>query len=141
MIFLEILIGGLIAAAVLNYFHVQKEDVLRGFVALALMVAALIYVGFAAVGFWTSSVNINWFLLEILGVGIYFLFAFLGVKKSMWFLVIGWFAHVFWDVGLHLGENRAFVPNFYPPVCIGFDLVFAGYIFWRWKSRLVESRK
>lgn len=133
MLFLEIIIGGLIAAAFLYLFHFGKEDVLKGILALALVVAALIYVGFAVFGVWTKSANFSWLLLEILGVGIYFLFAFSGVKKSMWFLAIGWTAHVLWDTALHFGENAAFVPDFYPPVCIGFDLAVAAYIFWRFQ--------
>lgn len=141
LFFAEILIGGFIALATLYLFHFGKEDVLKGFSAIALVVAALIYVGFAAVGLWTNSANLNWLLLEILGVGIYFLFAILGVKQSVWFLVIGWAAHVFWDVALHSGENAAFVPKFYPPFCIGFDLIFAAYIFWRWRFRLLDSKK
>ncbi len=136
MILLEIIIGAVVAGVILNYFHVQKEDVLKGFVVLALVITALIYVGFAVVGLWTNSADLNWFLLEILGVGIYFLFAFLGVKKSMWFLAIGWIAHVFWDVALHSGETATFVPKFYPPFCVGFDLVMGIYILWRFQGRL-----
>lgn len=133
MLFLEIFIGGLIALAFLYLFHFGKEEVLKGVLATALVIAALIYVGFASIGLWTNSANFNWLLLEIFGVGIYFLFAFLGVKKSMWFLAIGWAAHVLWDKVVHFGENAAFVPDFYPPVCIGFDLAVAAYIFWRFR--------
>ena len=57
------------------------------------------------------------------------------VGAILLFLAIGWAAHVLWDVGWHFGESVAFVPSFYPPVCIGFDLVVAIYIFWRFYDR------
>lgn len=138
MLILEIIIGVLIALAFLFLFHFGKEDVLKGILAVALVITALIYVGFAIFGILTNSANLNWLWLEIFGVGIYFLPAFLGVRKSMWFLAIGWAAHVLWDTILHFGENVTFVPDFYPPVCIGFDLVIAAYICWRF--RLLERK-
>ena len=138
MLFLEIIIGVLLALAFIYLFHFGKEEVLKGIFAISLVIAALIYVGFAVFGLLTNSASYNWLLLEIAGLSIYFLFAFLGVKKSMWFLAVGWAAHVFWDTALHFGENVIFVPQFYPPVCIGFDLAVAAYILWRF--RLLERK-
>lgn len=135
MLFIEIIIGGLVVLAFLYAFHFGKESELKGVLAIGLVAAALIYVGFALFGLWAKTANFNWLLLEFIGVVVYFLFAFLGVKKSMYFLAIGWAAHVLWDVGWHFGDSAAFVPNFYPSVCIGFDLVIAIYIFWRFYGR------
>ncbi len=135
MLFIEVIIGGLIASAILYSFHFGKEDVLKGVFAIGLVVASLIYVGFALFGLMKNLADLNWILIEVLGVGIYFCFAFLGVRKSVWFLAIGWASHVLWDVGLHYGESVAFVPNFYPSVCIGFDIVFAVYIVYRFYNR------
>jgi hypothetical protein len=78
---------------------------------------------------------LNWFLIELTGVVIYFCFAFWGVRISIWFLVIGWLSHVLWDVALHYGEGVAFVPDFYPNACIGFDIVFGVYIAYRFYFR------
>jgi hypothetical protein len=94
----------------------------RAPVALGLVVAALIYVGFAVVG----KASAFWILLELGGVFFYSGLAWLGYKKSSWWLAIGWTFHVLWDVALHqFASGSGFTPAWYPPVCIGFDLVVA----------------
>jgi hypothetical protein len=128
MFFLEIIIGGLMAGAILYPLRNRDEDQFRKFFAGSLLIAALIYVAFAGFGISSGSSTTNWLIVELAGVLIYLFFAYAGVKVSVWFLVIGWAAHILWDVVLHGGANTPFVPGFYPPVCIGFDLVFALYI-------------
>jgi hypothetical protein len=94
----------------------------RAPVALGLVVAALIYVGFAVVG----KASAFWILLELGGVFFYGGLAWLGFKKSSWWLAVGWAFHVAWDVVLHqFASGSGFTPAWYPPVCIGFDLVVA----------------
>ena len=93
--------------------------------AIGLVVAAIIYVGF---GLFSDSVG--WKITELIGVPIYALFAWLGLKKSGWFLAAGWALHVFWDAGLH-GISTPFVPPWYIATCLGFDLLVAGYIGFR----------
>lgn len=90
--------------------------------AIGLVVAALVYVGF---GFFSDSTG--WKITELIGVPVYALFAWLGVKKSGWFLAVGWAVHVFWDAGLH-GTSTPFVPSWYIGLCLGFDLLVAGYV-------------
>lgn len=90
--------------------------------ATGLVVAALVYVGF---GFFSDS--IGWKIIELTGMPVYALFAWLGLKKSGWFLALGWALHVFWDVSLH-GTSTPFVPSWYIGLCLGFDLSVAGYV-------------
>ena len=66
-------------------------------------------------------------LIELSGVPIYAVFAWLGLKKSGWVLAVGWALHPLWDAGLH-DYATPFVPHFYIGGCIGFDLLVAGYI-------------
>lgn len=75
--------------------------------------------------------DFKWLLIELGGVLIYGIFAYLGVKITPWFLAIGWATHVIWDVALHWSEGIEFVPAFYPTACIGFDLIFAAFIVYR----------
>lgn len=89
---------------------------------IGLVVVALVYVGF---GLFSGS--ITWILIELLGVPIYAVFAWLGLRKSAWFLAVGWALHVVWDAGLH-GYATPFVPHWYIGGCLGFDLLVAGYI-------------
>ena len=90
--------------------------------AIGLVVAALVYVG---LGFFSDS--IEWKIIEVIGVPVYALFAWLGLKKSGWFLALGWALHVFWDASLH-GTSTPFVPTWYIQLCLGFDLLVAGYL-------------
>ena len=98
------------------------------FYAVGLIVAALIYVGF---GMFAGSTR--WLLVELGGVVLYTLFAVLGIKRSGWFLSLGWALHVLWDLALH-DASTEFVPRWYQLLCLGFDLWLAGYIGFReWK--------
>jgi len=99
-----------------------------------LVIAALIYVVFAIVG-----KDMEWMGIEVLGVVLYGAFAWLAAKKSIFFLSLGWGLHVFWDLLLHSGGHPAFVPSWYPGVCLGFDLVIAGYFLWYFLDRRKEK--
>lgn len=127
---MEIIIGGFLAIGFVliarrrGSFAKEKRAFAAG-----LLIAALVYVGF---GFFSNS--IGWIITETLGVPIYAVFAWLGLKKSGWFLAIGWAFHVAWDALLH-DYSTAFVPHWYINVCIGFDLLLAGYVgFWEIKK-------
>lgn len=97
---------------------------------VGLIVAALLYVGFSLAG--ASS---QWFMIELIGLVVFSLIAVLGLRVSLWFLTIGWVLHVSWDVLLHLMKEQPFVPNWYPVVCISFDLIVAGYIATKLRKR------
>lgn len=93
--------------------------------ALGLVVAAVIYIGFAL----ANGAPVRSLLLESLGVLPFGFLAWLGLRRSQLWLALGWAAHVAWDLGLHAGNGApAFVPSWYPVVCASFDLLVAGYI-------------
>ena len=92
--------------------------------AIGLVVAALIYVGFAL-----FSDSLRWILIELAGVAMCAIFVWLGLRKSGWFLAVGWALHPLWDAGLHYSTQV--VPHWYIGACIGFDLLVAGYIAFR----------
>ncbi len=93
--------------------------------ATGLLLAALIYVGFAVFGGAESS----WIGVELSGVLFYGFFAWLGLKQSIYWLSAGWGLHLLWDVGLHqFTTGSVYTPSWYPPVCIGFDLAVAALI-------------
>jgi amino acid transporter len=90
---------------------------------IGLIIAALFYVAFSVTGATTQ-----WFMLELIGLVVFTIFAVLGLRVSLWFLALGWASHVSWDVLLHLIREQPFVPNWYPVACISFDLMVAGSI-------------
>jgi len=67
-------------------------------------------------------------LIELSGVALFGVLAFFGVRRSAYFLALGWAAHVAWDLLLHPVHVSSYVPWWYPVACIGFDLVVAGAI-------------
>ncbi len=87
--------------------------------ALFLVVVALIYVGFA---FFNGAAP-EWIGIEFAGLAAYSLIAFIGAQK--WPLLVGpgWLAHALWDQMLHAGGHPGFVPAWYVPLCLGFDVV------------------
>jgi hypothetical protein len=124
--FIEIIIGVIFAIGFI--FYAKRAKSYRGekiSYAIGLGIAAVIYVVF---GFFSSSTD--WILTEFIGLLIYLPFAILGVRFSGWFLGFGWLLHIVWDLVLH-NQPLSFVPDFYPSVCLGFDVLIAGYIFYR----------
>jgi hypothetical protein len=91
--------------------------------AIALIIAALIYVGFTARG-----ATLGWLVLELAGLMVFTLLALLGLKISALILAFAWALHAAWDVLLHKLLNVAFVPDWYPLTCLSFDLLLAAYL-------------
>ena len=85
----------------------------------ALIVAALVYVGFSAIG------EPSRLPLEALGLALFGVVAAVGARRWPLLVGIGWAAHVAWDLALHPPGVADGVPWWYPPLCVGFDLVVA----------------
>ena len=114
------IIFGIIAAAILVVWT-RKKDI--SFWRFALVIGALIYVGFALVG-----QQWDWLPIEFGGVLLYSFFVFLSFRFSILFLALGWALHVVWDLALHFDGHPGYVPDWYPGACLGFDLLIAGYL-------------
>lgn len=103
--------------------------------ALGLVLAALVYLGFAV----ARSADARWLGIESLGVLLYGSAAWVGFTHSRAVLALGWAAHVLWDVLLHLdGTGSSYTPSFYPWLCIGFDVVLAGAV---WRTYRLDRRR
>ncbi|WP_415883904.1 DUF6010 family protein [Neptuniibacter sp. QD34_54] len=93
---------------------------------VALVIAALIYIGFAVL----YGASTTWLFIETVGVLIYGSSYLLAKHFGLHFLALGWLLHPVWDVGLHLvGAGGHFAPEWYAVMCISFDLVVAVYLF------------
>lgn len=103
-----------------------------------LVVAALIYIGFAL-----YEGDYQWLSVEFMGVIFYGLFAWMALNYSLLWLALGWGLHPIWDAILHwLGPGAHIVPSWYAIACLSFDLVVAAYIVYRVSSskrKLLES--
>lgn len=127
----SIIIGIVIAIICVFLVHKIFPNKDHAFWRVGLVIAALIYVVFALIG-----QNTNYLPIEVGGVLLYGLFAFLSKKHSLYWLAVGWFLHIGWDVFLHIGSSTSFVPLGYAESCLGFDIIIAAYICW-----LVPRRK
>lgn len=89
--------------------------------AVGLVVAALVYVGFAVAGG-------QWDALPVDTSGLLFFAALAGLGvRSPRLLSLGWGLHAVWDYALHRPGLQDAVPDAYSGICLGFDLAVALY--------------
>jgi hypothetical protein len=121
---------GLLAGLVLSLLLVRVAGrrgprAARRVYALGLLVAALVYLGLALGG----RASGRWLAAEAAGLVVFGLAALVGLRRWPAVLAAGWAAHVGWDVPLHLdGAGAVYTPDWYPWLCVSFDLVLAGAV-------------
>jgi hypothetical protein len=120
---LPILVGALLGGLFTLVAHRRGDAGERRLLSVALVVAALIYLGFAL-----AAASGRWLAYEAAGLALFAGVAWLGLRVGPWWLVLGWILHVGWDVGLHLDRSQPIVGAWYPLLCVGFDLVVAGFL-------------
>ena len=118
-----ILLGAALAAAYVALAEWIGGKLRAPLYGVGLVVVGLIYVGLAAV----AGAG-DWINTEIGGALIFGALAVGGTRRSPLLLALGWALHVGWDVLLHVGPGTEFVPLWYVPVCVGFDLVAHGHM-------------
>ena len=90
--------------------------------AAGLFIAALIYLPLVAI---RADASAGW--LEATGLFAFGVLALAGARLTAWLLVAGWSMHVGWDLLLHPVGDGGYVPGWYPALCVGFDILVAGY--------------
>lgn len=118
-----VLLGAVLGGLFALFAHSRTSPGEARLLALGLVAAALIYVGFAL-----RAADGRWLAREAIGVALFTGLAWLGLRVSLWWLALGWMAHVGWDIGLHLDRTQPLVGAWYPLSCLGFDLVVAGFL-------------
>jgi len=128
--FLWLCLGVVLAMPLLVLAERVKLNIMTHLMGLSLVIAAIIYIGFALV--WGDTL---WLLIEFFGVGAYGVFYLLAVRFSAIWISVGWLAHPMWDVVLHLnGPGSHVAPEWYAVACLSFDIVVAAYIFRRLRN-------
>lgn len=128
--------AGAVAFAVLVRRFARRDPSRR--YAMALLVAALLYLAFAAAGGSARGV-----LVELGGVAAFGGVAAIGlVRRTPPLIALGWALHPLWDVALHTaGEGLGYTPHGYVPACIGFDLLLALLIVLGWAGAPTQARR
>jgi hypothetical protein len=134
MIMLVGLVAGLaLALGLVRFAGRQGPRRARCLYAVGLVVAALIYLGFAAAGRASAALLAT----EALGVAVYGTAAVLGFRRWPSVLALGWATHVMWDTPLHVeGAAAVYTPDWYPWLCVSFDLVLAGAVWVQRREQL-----
>ena len=119
-------LGAVAALIPLLWLRRKSPGSQQRFWALGLLVAALIYVGFAVLGIGAGTVGDPPHVLgfEGLGVMVYGALGALGMRHPK-ALAFGWALHVVWDLG---HRHADWVPEWYVAACLAFDVVVAGYV-------------
>lgn len=137
MITLIALVVGVVLAFPFVLWTRAQPDGGRRFYAIGLGVTALIYLAFAMFG-GGGGRSLG---LEAGGVLLYGGAAWLGFRKSIALLALGWAMHPVWDVALHLtGAGAAYTPDWYPWGCVSFDLFVAGAVLAAGAPRRADRR-
>jgi hypothetical protein len=118
----QILLGAVAAVPLILFARSRRAE--RVVYALGLLVAALIYVGFAL----AAAAGTGALLKELVGVAVFGAVAWVGRRRAVLWLAAGWAAHVGWDLLLHPLTAAGYAPAWYVRACIGFDLVVAAWI-------------
>ena len=122
---MEIFIGIVLALAVSAFGTLVGFDRDRVFYPTILIVIALLYALFAAIGgsFQAALVESPFILIFVLA-------SVLGFKFSLWLVVGGLAAHGVFDfIHRHLVTNPG-VPKWWPMFCLTYDLTAAAYLAW-----------
>lgn len=126
---LWLLLGVALALPYIAVGRRQQGRPARAWWAGGLVVASLVYVGFASAG----GAALAQLAIEVGGVAVYGLFATLGLRGYRGWVAAGWLLHPLWDLGV--GHGGA-APEWYLWTCLAFD---AAVGLWLWSQELRQS--
>lgn len=120
---LDLIIGGVAAIICIGFIQFLFPNKVMSVWRTGIVIAAIIYVGFVIQkGAW------DFLYMELIGVGIYSILAWLSLKYNNYWLALAWALHIGWDMLLHDSVSTSYVPVWYPVSCIGFDIIIACYV-------------
>lgn len=83
-------------------------------------------IGFLYVGFtWTDLPSL---IINCLQAIFFLFFAYYGIKKSLYFLIAGYFLHGIWDVLYGVFSNLKLIPPHYDLFCLSIDFTIGVYL-------------
>jgi hypothetical protein len=91
------------------------------FHSVSLAVIGAIYMGFAF-----SDGRLSIMILELTAATVFIVLALLGLWWAPACLAVGLILHAIWDLAHRPSAVTTKLPNWYPPFCAAYDLVFAG---------------
>ena len=117
------------------FARVTRFDRDRAFYPTVLVVVALYYILFAAIGESAHALR-----LESIQLAIFAGIAVVGFRSSLWWVVAGLAGHGAFDLAHdHLVANPG-VPVWWPGFCMAADVVLAAFLAWLLDRRVVPAR-
>src|SRR2546425_9470219 len=114
------LVLGLSVAAGAALIGFDRE---RAFYPTVLIVIASYYILFAVMGASTRTLAV-----EIIAAGLFFLAAIIGFKTTAWLVVAAIVGHGVFDFVHHWLIENPGVPQWWPGVCLAFDVSFGAFL-------------
>ena len=130
---MHLFIGIALAGAVAAFARWGGLDRDRSFYPTVMMVIALIYVLFAAIGGSPTALVVE----MLIGAG-FIALAFAGFRRSLWLVVVALAGHGVFDYFHPHAIHNPAVPLWWPDFCMAYDIaaaVFLGWRLWREDSR------
>lgn len=98
---------------------------------LILMGIGFLYIGYT----WT---DINTAIMSFIQAMFFMGLAYLGIRRSFWYLVAGYFLHGSWDLLYPWIANPALLPPDYDYFCLTYDFIVGFYLIVYFKSKKVD---
>jgi hypothetical protein len=123
------LVSSLITILIFTFLKRIDKNTIYG---LILMAIGFLYIGYT----WT---DIETAILSFLQAMFFMGLAYLGIKKSYWFLVAGYFLHGIWDMIYPQVANPDLLPPDYDYFCLTYDFI-VGFYLWVLNSRAKQKQ-
>ena len=120
---MEYAIGLILAAAVVCFTTVTGLARERSFYPTVLIVIGSYYVLFAAM-----AASRRTLVVESVVASIFLLFAVVGFKRNLWFVVVALVGHGMFDFVHHFFIENHGVPHWWPGFCLAFDALFGAFL-------------
>jgi len=133
---MAILVGALLAIAVGAFATVSGLDRDRAFYPTVMIVIALLYSLFAAIGASTHAL-----VLDALIGGVFIAAATIGFRSSLWIVATALAAHGAFDLVHESIVSNPGVPPWWPGFCGTYDIAAAGYLAWLLTSGRIRASR
>ena len=129
------IIGTVLATAVGLFATGLGFDRDRAFYPTVMIVIALLYILFAAMG---ASLDV--LLREGMFATAFIVAASVGFKRSLWWVAVALAAHGLFDFTHHAFVNNPGVPDWWPAFCATYDVTAAVYLAWLIQTDRLRAR-
>lgn len=113
------LVSSLITILIFTFLKRIDKNTIYG---LILMGIGFLYIGYT----WT---DIDTAVMSLVQALFFMVLAYLGIKRSYWFLVVGYLLHGLWDFVYPLVANPDLLPPDYDYFCFTYDFIVGLYLF------------